>query len=46
MVLVKNTRHRLILERGVDMSKDKRGAINAKFTWSGKDCGVLAVDIY
>jgi len=46
MVLVKNTKHRLILAREVDMNKDKKGVINAKFTWNGRDYGALAVDTY
>lgn len=46
MVRVKNTKHRLILAREADMNKDKKGVINAKFTWIGRDYGVLVVDTY
>ena len=46
MGIVKNTRFRLILEKGEDMKRAKKGVINVKFTWNGVVCGVLVVGIF
>jgi len=46
MGLVRNTKQLLILMLGVGMNKDRKDAIDVRFTSIGRDYGVLAVVIY
>jgi len=46
MDLAKNTRRLLILMLGVGMNKDRKDAIDVKFTSIGRGYGALVVVIY
>lgn len=45
MARVYNTKQKPIRMRGEDMNKDRKDVINVNFTLTGKDYGVLVVDI-
>jgi hypothetical protein len=46
MDLVKHTLLRVTVWKAVDMSKAKNDAHSVNYSLNGKDCGVLAVDVY
>jgi len=46
MVLVKNTCLKAIVLKVGDMNKVKNDVRNVKYSYSGKGCGVPAVDVY
>lgn len=46
MVLVRNTRQQVPVLMVVGMNWDKRDALNVNSSLTGKDYGVLAVDVY
>jgi len=46
MDLVKNSRLPIIVQNMVDMNRVKNDVLHVKYSWNGKVCGVLAVDVY
>jgi hypothetical protein len=46
MGLVKNTWLKQLVLKVEDMNKVKNDVRNVKYSYSGKDCGALAVDVY